>query len=150
MNSTPFISSKTELHNYALPIQSPNVHDQERRIISIFGLKTGSLPKVGIEWLQKYYQYLATNLTLPFEAQHTEEIGFYRQPAYSQVKVVSLLDPGENPAREESGLICLVCKAEQELEVPLVDLEVDEEHANYQLLEDYWYWVWNWRFDPSI
>ena len=150
MNYTPFINSKTILNDIKFPIQWLEVHDQEHRIRSILGLEKGPLPKVKIEWLQKYYKYLAANLSLPFEAQHTEDIGFYRQPAYSQVKVVALLDPGENPAREDSGLICLVRKAEQEIEVSLVDLEVEEEHANYRLLEDYWYWIWNWRFDPRI
>ncbi len=150
MNYTPFINSKTVLNNSAFPLQWLEVHDQEHRIRSILGLEKGSLPKVKIEWLQKYYKYLAASLTLPFEARYTEEIGFYRQPAYSQVKVIAILDPGENPVREDSGLICLVRKAEQEIEVSLVDLEVEEEHANYQLLEDYWYWIWNWRFDPRI
>jgi hypothetical protein len=126
------------------------VHDQEHRIRAILGLEKVPLPKVKIEWLQKYYKYLAANLTLPFDAQYTEELDLNRKPAYSQVQVIAILDPGENTAREDSGLICLVRKAEQEMEVPLVDLEVEDEHANYQLLEDYWYWIWNWRFDPRI
>jgi len=150
MNYTPFIKSKIVLNDIKLPIQLLELHDLEHRIRSILGLEKGPLPKVKIEWLQKYYKYLAANLALPFEAQHTEEIGFYRQPSYSQVKVIALLDPGENPAREDSGLICLVRKAEQEIEVSLVDLEVEEENFNYQLIEEYWYWIWNWRFDPRI
>jgi hypothetical protein len=34
--------------------------------------------------------------------------------------------------------------------VSLVDLEVESDHPNAQLIEDYWYWSWNWRFDPRI
>jgi hypothetical protein len=127
------------------------LHEQEQRIAIALGLDKGPLPNVGIEWLRKYFKYLAANLAFPFEAQHTEEIGYYRQPAYSQVQVIALLDPDKNPGQDEySGLICRILKVEQEIEVPLVDLEVDEEHPNFQLIEDYWYWIWNWRFDPRI
>ncbi len=100
--------------------------------------------------MRKYYEFLTRNLSLPFQAQHTEETGIYGQPAYSQVEVVAFLDPEKNPAEEYLGLICKVRKVDREMEVPLVDLEVDEDNRNYRLLEDYWYWIWNWRFDPRI
>jgi len=130
--------------------QFHELHQQESRIRIALGLEKGPLPKVKFEWLQKYFEYLAAHLSFPFEAQHTEEIGFYQQPSYSQVKVVAILIPDSDPAREYSGLICKVVKAEQEIEVPLVDLEVDEQNPNFQLIEDFWYWIWNWRFDPQI
>ena len=38
----------------------------------------------------------------------------------------------------------------QEIDVPLVDVELNENAPNYRLIEDYWYWFWNWRFDPQI
>lgn len=130
--------------------QINELHQQEYRIRIALGLEKGPLPKVKFEWLQKYCEYLAAHLSFPFEAQHTEEIGSYRQPSYSQVKVVAILTARNDPAQEYSGLICMVIKAEQEIEVPLVDLEVDEQNPNFQLIEDYWYWIWNWRFDPQI
>jgi hypothetical protein len=127
------------------------LHDQERRIRIALGLEKGHLPNVGIEWLRRYFKYLAANLSFPFEAQLTEEIGYYRQPAYTSVKVLAMVDPDKIPAEQEYfGLFCKVLKAGQETEVPLVDLEVDENNQNYRLLEDYWYWIWNWRFDPRI
>jgi hypothetical protein len=128
-----------------------DLQSQEKRIKTALGLEKGPLPNVGIEWLRRYFKYLIANLAFPFDAQHTEEIGYYRQPVYSQVKVVALVDPDKNPAQDEySGLICRILKAAQEIEVPLVDLEVEEDNSNFQLLEDYWYWIWNWRFDPRI
>jgi hypothetical protein len=126
-------------------------NDQERRIRTALGLEKGPLPNVGIEWLRQYFKYLAANLSFPFEAKLTEEIGYYRQPTYSQVKVLALLDPDKNRAEQEySGLFCTVLKAGQEIEVPLVDLELEEKYQYFQLIEDYWYWIWNWRFDPRI
>ena len=32
-----------------------------------------------------------------------------------------------------------------ELALPLVELEVVENEANFQLVEDYWRWFWNWQ-----
>jgi hypothetical protein len=54
------------------------------------------------------------------------------------------------PNFEDTALLCRVIKGVREEEVPLVDLEVEENHPNFRLLEDYWYWIWNWRFDPRI
>ena len=89
-------------------------------------------------------------MSFPFEGQYTEEVGFYKQPSYSQVRVVAILAPRDNPAGEYSGLICRAKRAEEEIEVALVDLEVDDQNPNFPLIEDYWYWIWNWRFDPRI
>ncbi len=127
------------------------LYKQEQRIRVALGIEKGPLPNVGIKWLRKYFEYLAANLSFPFEARLTEEIGYYRQPAYSQVKVLALLEPDDARRRQEYfGLICTGRKAEQEIEAPLVDLEVEENSPNFQLIEDYWYWIWNWRFDPQI
>lgn len=126
------------------------VHEQEQRIRTALGLNNGPLPKVGIEWLRKYYVHLAANLILPFDCQHTEEVGLYQQPMYAKAKVLLLLDPDKHSVDEYSGLVCRIQKEDKEMEVPLVDLEVDETGTNFQLMEDYWYWIWNWRFDPHI
>jgi hypothetical protein len=133
-----------------LPAKSPEEHEHELRIKTALGLDKGPLPNVEIEWLRRYYTYLAANLSLPFDAQHAEESSIYRQAVYFPVKVVAILDPGNDPGQEYFGLICKVIKADQEIEVPLVELEVEEENSNFELVEDYWYWIWNWRFDPRI
>jgi hypothetical protein len=124
--------------------------DQEARIRAVLGLSRGPLPKVNAEWLRKYHRFLAAELTFPFQARYSEEISANREPFVSEVEVFALVHPDEMPEIERTALLCRVLRDVQEEEVPLVDLEVDEDHPNSQLLEDYWYWIWNWRFDPRI
>jgi hypothetical protein len=128
------------------------LYEQEQRIRVALGIdREEPLPNVGIKWLRNYFEYLVSNLSFPFEAQLTEEVGYYRQPSYSQVTVMSLVQPDDSRRHQEYyGLICTVRKAGLEVEAPLVDLEVAEDYPNFQLIEDYWYWIWNWRFDPQI
>jgi hypothetical protein len=134
-----------------LPFQtSLELHEQEQRIRKVLGLEKGHLPKVDIDGLRKYHCFLATNLKMPFDAQYTDEADANRQIEYFQVKVLSVIAPDEKLDEEYHGLICRVGVEDREMDVPLVDLEVGEENANFQLIEDYWYWIWNWRFDPII
>ena len=130
--------------------QLPAAQDQEGRIRAALGLTRGPLPKVKTEWLLNYHRYLASKLKFPFAARYTEELAANREPAVSSVEVFALVDPGELPDSESTALLCRVRWDLQERRVPLVDLEVDADHPNFQLLEDYWYWIWNWRFDPRI
>jgi hypothetical protein len=46
---------------------------------------------------------------------------------------------------EIDGLFCKTRKAEYELDLPLIELEIPPNSRNFQLIEDYWYWLWNWR-----
>jgi hypothetical protein len=130
-------------------IEHSNPKDQETRIRAALGLAHGPLPKVRTEWLHRYYQYLATNLSLPFDAEYAEDISGYRQ-VVSAITVVALLHPDEHAKHEEFGLLCRARRGTQELEVPLADVELNANAPNFRLVEDYWYWFWNWRFDPRI
>jgi hypothetical protein len=127
----------------------PALNDQEGRIRATLGIRRGPLPEVRTEWLRKYYEFLLGRLSLPFEAYYAGELGPFRQSA-SLVTAIALLDPGTNSHHERWGLACRVHRGSQEGEIALVDLEVEADHANYQLMEDYWYWFWNWRFDARI
>jgi hypothetical protein len=131
------------------PVGPRDALDQEARIRSALGLECGPLPALGRVWLRKYYEYMASHLFLPFEARCAENTGSFREPT-DPATVLDILDPLRHPSEDDAGLVCRVRRGPQEEHVPLVDLEVDEDHPNYQLLEDYWYWVWNWRFDPQI
>jgi hypothetical protein len=124
--------------------------EQERRIRTALGLTRGPLPNVNTEWLQKYHGFLASRLEFPFRANYTEELSANRDPLVSSIEVFALVDPSEMTDIESTALLCRIMRDIQEEEVPLVDLEVVEDHPNFQLLEDYWYWIWNWRFDPRI
>jgi hypothetical protein len=129
---------------------SPQWEDEQaRRIRFILGLARGPVPSVGKDWLLRYYDYLTARLQVPFGACHAVGLLSLRE-SVAPVTVLALVNPREHPVDEYAGLICRVRKGDTELDVPLVDLEVEPGHANYALLEDYWYWVWNWRFDPPI
>lgn len=126
------------------------IEDQESRIRKALGLLRGPLPEIKAEWLSKYFRYLNDNLVFPFRARYTEELDPHQSPAIYSVEAFGLVDPTELRNLERTAILCRVLRNVKEEEVPLVDLEVDDGHPNFQLLEDYWYWIWNWRFDPKI
>jgi hypothetical protein len=123
--------------------------DRDCRIRAALGTSGSFLPRVQIRWLHNYYEHLAVHLQLPFEARYAGDLS-RQQHATSVVAVTAVLDPGTDLRRESSGLLCRVRRTDEELELPLADLEVEENSPNFQLIEDYWYWFWNWRFDPRI
>jgi hypothetical protein len=131
----------------AMPYENPN--DQERRIRAALGIVRGPLPKVRTEWLLRYYEHLAANLSFPFDAECVEGIPGCPQVA-SGITVVALLHPDGHANHEKFGLLCRAHRGTQETEVPLMDVELNESAPNFRLIEDYWYWFWNWRFDPQI
>jgi hypothetical protein len=149
MQKTFIMLNEPEANGQAVVPVSATRNDQEKRIQAALGLACGPLPAVRDQWLAKYHRHLASRLSLPFEAQHVEDTGLH-PPVSSLVTVTALLDPKQIPGADAAGLVCRVHRGTEEYNVPLVDLEVEEEHPNYQLLEDYWYWIWNWRFDPQI
>jgi len=122
---------------------------QESRILAALGLLRGPLPKVATKWLNCYYEYLLAHLRLPFEARCPEGSGVLR-PWTSNVTVVALVAPSDHTVQDEMGLACEALRGGEAAEVALVDLEVEIDHPNSQLVEDYWYWFWNWQFDPKI
>jgi len=130
--------------------QLPATQEQEGRIRTALGLTRGPLPKVKTEWLRNYHSYLSSKLIFPFYARYTEELSANRDPVVSSIEVFGLVNPIEILNIENTALLCSILRGVQEEEIPLVDLEVDEDHPNFRLLEDYWYWIWNWRFDPRI
>ena len=122
---------------------------QEGRILAALGLLRGPLPHAVTKWLIRYRDYLAAHLCLPFEARCPEDTGAIR-PWTSSVMVVELLAPSDDLAQNGSGLKCKAMRGAEATAVPLIDIEVEADHPNAQLIEDYWYWFWNWQFDPKI
>jgi hypothetical protein len=123
--------------------------DRESRIRTALGLRGGPLPHVERRWLRGYHAHLAAHLSLPFSAQYAGDLARVRQ-SVPVVTVVALVDPSEKSEYECDGLVCLAHDERELLRLSLVDIEVDADHPNFQLLDDYWYWFWNWRFDPRI
>ena len=126
-----------------------NANNQETRIRAALGLGSAPLPDVQSTWLLRYYEHLAANLSLPFDAEYAEDISGYRQ-LVSPVTVIAIVHPSDHDRHEEFGLLCRARRGTQEIEFPLADVELRESSPNSQLIEDYWYWFWNWRFDPKI
>ena len=122
---------------------------QEGRILAALRKPGGALPRVSATWLVRYYDYLSACLVFPFEARCPEESGTLR-PWTASVWVIGLPPPAALLQLDDAGLLCTALHNGEAIEVPLIDLEVVGEHANSQLIEDYWYWFWNWRFDPGI
>jgi hypothetical protein len=117
----------------------------EDRIRAALGLKRrGKLPGVGKDTLQRYYAYLASELTFPFEAKYPEPVGLHEEIVRT-VTVVGLLDPVKNLDCESLGLVCKARRGKPMVELSLADLEVDQSDPNHELIEDYWYWFWNWQ-----
>ena len=119
--------------------------EPEDRIRAALGLRRrGTLPGVGRETLQRYYDYLSFHLSFPFEARYPEPVGLHEE-IIRTVTVVGLLDPAKNLDGESLGLVCKAHRGRQVVELSLAELEVDPHDPNHEFIEDYWYWFWNWR-----
>lgn len=113
--------------------------DQGDRIRMVFGLTSNDpLPEVDDETLTAYRDYLAKNLTFPFQAEYGEEYG---HPEH--VKVIGLGDPDEEPLIDETDGV--LCEARMEGEVVTLPLgELEYAKPNRRLIDDYCYWFHNW------
>jgi hypothetical protein len=127
----------------------PRLLSQEERILAALRKPGGALPRVSTTWLARYYNFLSASLVFPFEARCPEISGTLR-PWTAAVWVIGLLPPAVLVQVDDAGLLCTALHNGEVIEVPLIELEVATDHANTQLIEDYWYWFWNWRFDPGI
>ncbi len=127
--------------NVVTKLLSPK--DQDDRIRMIFGLTSDDpLPESEDEWLLKYYEYLDTNLSFPFEAKYSFETGPFQTKTYA-ITVLGLLDPDEFPG-DEYGVFCQARRDGGRIELPLTEVEVGKGNPNRRLLEDYSYWFVNW------
>ncbi|MBL8796926.1 MAG: hypothetical protein JNM56_23695 [Planctomycetia bacterium] len=133
----------------AVPIEQPTqivtrplrMNDPEDRIRAILGVTSDDpLPEVNEENLRKYHEYLNEKLTFPFPARYEEETGPF-QSRQHRLTVTSLHDPDD--CDEEEGLLCEALEGDDELEIPLVQIEAAS-GPNRRLVEDYAYWFVNW------
>lgn len=120
-------------------IKSLSPKDQDDRIRMIFGLTSNDpLPEVDDETLTTYRDYLAKNLTFPFQAEHGAEYGHPER-----AKVIGLGNPDEEPMiDEEDGILCEARMEGQIVTLPLGELE--DAKPNRQMIDDYCYWLHNW------
>ena len=58
---------------------------------------------------------------------------------------ISRLDPPvEDEFDEEAGLYCIGVDQDEEIEIPLAEIELKKKEANYRQISDYSYWFHNW------
>ena len=117
---------------------------QKDRIMMAFGLTSDRLPKVDEDTLFRYYEYLSANLSFPFAAYYPHPTNTREQGEFC-CYVLELLDPANHFGDEFDGIFCKTRKGKYELKLPLIELELPQDHPNCQLIDDYWYWFWNWR-----
>ncbi len=114
--------------------------DQDDRVRAVFGLTSDDpLPELDEESQQRYCDWLKEHLQFPFEAEYWDE----PEPAPGGTRRVTVTGISEEfPIDECDGVICEVRRGERRWEVPLCDLEVEEDHPNAQTIDDYSYWFW--------
>ena len=138
------ITSSSDMGSSVSP-RTIEIPDREHRIRIAFGLpQNARLPHVDRQSLQRYRAHLATALTIPFVAEYYEEIdpvGIVDQ----QVTVLGLPDMPECMLDPTQGLIAMAESDRCPISLRLADLKLDDDSANQQLIEDYWYWFWNWQ-----
>jgi hypothetical protein len=123
--------------------QPLSMDDQDDRIRSSLGLTSDDpLPESDDQRLLAYYEYLAANLSFPFEAKYSFETGSFQSKTYS-ITVLGLLDPDDFPD-DEYGLFCQARRDNERIELPLTEVEVRKGDPNRQLVADYSYWFVNW------
>jgi len=121
---------------------SPN--EQDDRLRMIFSLTSNDpVPDVSEETLLKYHEHLANSLSVPFDAEYSEESAPLRDTTHA-ITVVGLLDPNEYPLDEDYGLFCTARQGRRMVQLPLSEVEVAEGQPNHQPLDDYSYWFRNW------
>jgi hypothetical protein len=117
---------------------------QKDRIIEALGLLGEHLPSIDEETLSRYYKYLTAKLSFPFTAYYPEPTTTLEEVRY-RCTVVKLLDPANDICDEVGGIFCKTRKEMDEIDLPLIELEIPQDSPNFQFIEDYWYWFWNWR-----
>jgi len=119
--------------------------DPDDRIRAIFGLTSDDpLPPANVENLRQYGSYLRSQLSFPFQASYTVEIGPFEEARYL-ITVLGMLDGDD--CDEEEGVLCKAEQHGESFELPLADIEMLNHSHHRQLVEDYSYWFGNWGID---
>ena len=117
---------------------------QRDRIVEALAPLDGRLPSVDEKTLSRYYKHLAARLSFPFTATYPAARTSLEEVQH-RCTVIELLDPANDICDEFDGIFCKTRKGKYEINLPLIELEVRKDSANFQLIEDYWFWFWNWR-----
>ncbi len=120
--------------------------DQDDRIRMVFGLTSNDpLPDVDADTLGAYREYLAANLSFPFEAVHSHDTSPFTDRT-SGVTILGLGEPDDEAMLDDMhGILCEARLEKRLVTLPFGELEVPKGKPNRQMVADYCYWFWNWR-----
>jgi len=122
----------------ALVIKALSGDDQDDRIRMVFGLTSDDpLPAMTDEAQQQYLDYLKVHLAFPFDAVYWSELTEYSS-ANIHAEVIGFASSSIDPVR---GLLCEVRHEQGTEQVPLSNLELDEDDVNCRYVDDYTYWL---------
>ena len=134
-----------------VPIEQPtnivtrplSMDNQDDRIRAVFGLTTDDLlpESEDDESVAVYYKFLAAQMSFPFEAEYSFESGPLESTTVP-ITVLGLLEPDDSQFCEY-GLFCQIRRDGERIEMPLIDVEVDDRNPNQQLVADYSFWFVN-------
>ena len=127
-----------------LVTELPRGDDRNGQTLAALGTTDDRLPVADDDTFHEYYEYLSANLSLPFTAHYPKPTN-PREEVLHECTVLGLLDPSKCVSNEIDGIFCKIQKAEFEVNLPLVELEVPKGISNFQMIEDYWDWFCNWR-----
>jgi hypothetical protein len=120
--------------------KKPKPTRQTEQLRAVLGGDEDRLPRVGVETLRRFHDYLVGHLAFPFPARLSSPIGPHRDTE-SPLQVVRLMDPRREYSPEEMyGLICKVEQNGHRIELPLDRIDVTDDSPYSQLLEDYRHW----------
>ena len=107
-----------------------SVKEQDNKIRKVFKLQEDEdLPMVSDETLEIYYQYLMKELTFPFDAEYSEEVGFIKDELYS-VSIKKFVHYGITGDNDFYGLFCEARYERKKMILILADVEVKEVGSN--------------------
>ena len=130
------------------PNSSPTPGDWEDRICAVFGLPGGDpLPHRNDASDQTYYDYLKAHLCFPFAARFVDESIPSREGRVGAVTVLEMAE--ELPTDDCYGAMCQVRDGDCLREVPLTELNIEEEGLNQQIIEDYTQWLYSAEADAA-
>lgn len=120
-----------------LVIRPLDADNQVDRIRMVFGLTSDDpLPAVDDQTQRQYVDCLKARLAIPFEIAYWANLSDYSH-GRKRVRVVGL------GFDSMTGAMCEVRFKDETEQIPLVNVDLEEDHPNCQLVEDYKSWVWS-------
>jgi Calcium binding len=136
-----------------VPIEQPteiktpplSEEDEDDRVRMALGLTHDDpLPEVSPETLMTYCRYLEANLKFPFFSSYWAKSGPFSSKKVA-VPITRLEAPVDDEFDEGYGLFGIGSDQDEEIEIPLDEIELKKKDPNYRLISDYSYWFHNWQ-----